>query len=439
MLGEKELKKITGEVLQLAGKAAPGSEAFVSVSSTRSANTRFAENQITSTGDVEETSVNVTIAKGKRQATAASNQTDAASLRSVVDRAAEMARIAPEDPERMPVLPKQKYGKSPSAFDDATAKLAGSARALAAAAAIEAAGAAGVKAAGFFVHSGGGRALASSAGLWAHHQSTLASLTVTARTSDGTGSGWAQALGERAGDIDPAAVAKGAIDKAARSAKPRKLDPGRYTVVLEPAAVVELLDFLVGALNARGVDEGRSFFAKYEIGDKIFSDAVTLTSNPANPAMPAAPFDGDGLPLAPHTWIDKGKLSELVYGRYWAQKQGKQPTGGASRRELAGGAATFDELVKGVKRGVLITRFWYVRWVDPQSLLVTGLTRDGTFLIEDGQVTAPVNNFRFNESPAVMLKNAEAISKDLARVANGARVPAIRTAEFNLASISEAI
>jgi predicted Zn-dependent protease len=439
MLGEKDLKKISGEVLRLAGKVAAGSEAFVAVSSSRAANTRFAESEITSTGDVDETSVTVTIGKGKRQATAVINQTDAASLRTVVDRAAEMARIAPEDPERMPVLGKQKYTKSPDAFDEATAKLDGAARANAAAAAIEAATGAGVKAYGFFDHSGSARAIASSAGLSAFHASTMASLTVTARTSDGTGSGWAQGLGERAASIDPAAIARRAIDKAARSAKPKKLDPGRYTVVLEPAAVGELIGFMAGALNARSVDEGRSYFAKFKLGDAVFGDAVTLRSDPANPAMPGAPFDGDGLPLAPHSWIDKGKLNELVYNRYWASKQGKQPTGGANRLEVAGGAASDDELIKGVKRGVLITRFWYVRWLDPQSLLVTGLTRDGTFLIEDGKVTAAVNNFRFNESPAVMFKNAEAMSKDLTRVGAGLRVPAIRTAEFNLASISEAV
>jgi predicted Zn-dependent protease len=439
MRSEKELKKIAAEALRLAGKAAPDSEAFVSVSSTRSANTRFAESEITSTGDVDETSINVTIGKGKREATAAVNQTDAASLRAVVDRAVEMSRIAPEDPERMPVLGKQKYGKSPDAFDEATAALDGSARAKGAATAIETAAAAGVKAYGFFVHTGRTRALASSAGLSAFHAATSASLAVTARTGDGTGSGWAQTVSEKASALDPAAVARTAIDKAVRSAKPKKLDPGRYTVVLEPEAVREILGILFASLNARSVDEGRSYFAKHKIGDKLFGDAVTLRSDPTNPAMPGPPFDSDGLPLVPHSWIDKGKLNELSYSRYWAQKQGKQPTGGLNYTELSGGSATYEDLIKGVKRGVLITRFWYVRWLDPQALLVTGLTRDGTFLIEDGQVTSAVNNFRFNESPAVMLKNADAIQRDPARVSSDVRVPALRTADFNLASISDAV
>jgi predicted Zn-dependent protease len=215
------------------------------------------------------------------------------------------------------------------------------------------------------------------------------------------------------------------------------------TVVLEPMAVTELLQFLSGSLNARRADEGRSFFSKAgggtQVGEKIFGDAITLRSDPTDPTMPGPTFDGEGVPLAPTSWIDKGTLTGLVYNRYWAKKQGKQATGFPNRWALAGGTATRDELVKGVTRGVLITRFWYLRMVDPQAILVTGLTRDGTFLIEKGEIVAPVNNFRFNESPAALLANVEAMSRETARTSIGWRVPAIRAASFNLASISEAV
>lgn len=165
-----------------------------------------------------------------------------------------------------------------------------------------------------------------------------------------------------------------------------------------------------------------------------------MRSDPTSAETPGAPFDGEGVPLAPTTWIENGVVKALVYNRYWASKQGVAATGQPSTFQLLGGAATDADLLAGVKRGVLVTRFWYLRWVDPQTLLVTGLTRDGVFLIENGQVTAPVNNFRFNDSPATMLSRADAITAATVRAQGGRlRVPGLRTHEFNLTSISDAV
>ncbi|HLL53994.1 MAG TPA: metallopeptidase TldD-related protein, partial [Myxococcaceae bacterium] len=236
-----------------------------------------------------------------------------------------------------------------------------------------------------------------------------------------------------------------AADKAVLSSHPRRLEPGRYTVVLEPAAVGELLAFLTNSLGARPADEGRSFFARKggtRLGEKLFADGITLRSDPTSPALPSAPFDREGHRLEPITWVENGKLSALAYSRFWAAKQGKVPTGHHTSYLLEGGDATREGLLTGVKRGVLITRFWYTRWVDPQSMLITGLTRDGVFLIEDGKLAGPVNNFRFNESPVTMLANADALTKETVRVPGGQsplRVPALRTHGFNLASVSDAI
>ncbi len=212
------------------------------------------------------------------------------------------------------------------------------------------------------------------------------------------------------------------------------------------AAGGELLGFLLDALDARAADEGRSFFSRPGGGTKLghdqFNAAVTLRSDPTSGRTPGSPWDGEGLPLAPVTWIDKGKLTALNYSRYWAKRQGKVPTGNHGTFVLEGGLATQAELLEGVKRGVLITRFWYTRWVDPQSVLITGLTRDGVFLVENGEVVAPVNNFRFNESPVTMLNNADALTKETVRVVDPGRdlrVPSLRTEGFNLASVSEAV
>ncbi|HEU0036945.1 MAG TPA: TldD/PmbA family protein [Kofleriaceae bacterium] len=436
---EAEARQLATRVLA-AVRRIKTADGNVRLSATRAGNTRFAVNEITSSADVDRVELSVTVQLGKRAATATTNQLDDRSVADVVDRAHRMAKLAPENPEAMPALGAQIYKRAKAAADPATVKLTPDARAKAAGAAIASGDGAKVAIAGFYEHAQRALALASTAGLWAYHAWTTAGMTATARTPDGTGSGWAGASSNRGADVDAGALAKLAVDKAVRSQKPTRLDPGRYTVILEPAATAAMLSFLVGALSARRADEGRSYFAKpggTRVGDKLFPDAITLRSDPTDAQLAATPFDREGVPIAPATWIDKGTLKGLAYDRYWAKKQGKPPTGRPDGWILDGGKATTEQLLAGVKRGVLVTRMWYLRSLDPQTLLVTGLTRDGTFLVEDGKITRPVMNFRFNESPVQMLGKCDALGVPV--LVSGMRVPALRTHEFNLASISEAV
>ena len=433
-------------VLALATAMVPGAGVFVRARQGRSANTRFALNEITTTGDVSESGISVEISLGRRHAAAESNQTDDASVRALIDRAATMARLAPEDPELMPLLPRQSYEVAASDYDVHTAELSATERAEAIKIAVDRADAARLQTAGFFVHDAVERAYANSAGLRVWHASSSADFTVTARTRDGTGSGWAGTEVIRASEIDAAALAKTATDKATSSANPQKLEPGRYTVVLEPAAVADLLAFLTEAFEARAADEGRSFFSKAgggtRVGEKIFADAVTLETNPMDPETPGAPFDDEGLPIKATKWIDRGVATALNYSRYWAAKKGTAPTGQCAIAKLYGGtAARQQDLYAGIQRGLLVTRFWYTRWLDPKAVVITGLTRDGVFLIEDGKITKPVQNFRFNESPVTMLKNVDMMTTATVRVPRGGlwRVPALRTHDFNFASVSAAV
>ncbi|MBA3463010.1 MAG: TldD/PmbA family protein [Deltaproteobacteria bacterium] len=438
-MNQNQAKRLLDRVLVLAKSGK--SEAIASLRNTRGGNSRFAVNEITSSSEVETLSLSVTVKIGKRAATATTNQLDDRSIDDVVSRAQRMAKLSPENPESMPPLGKQKYIAVPRASDPATVNATPELRAKAAGAAIAAAKGAKVTIAGFYEHGTHVSALASTGGLHAFHAWTSVDLSCSARTPDGTGSGWAGATSNRVGDLDAAALAKTAVDKATQSAKPRRLEPGKYTVVLEPNAVAGLLDSFTGNLGARRADEGRSFFTKAgggtKIGQKLFPDIITLRSDPADAGLASAPFDGEGFPRAPTKWLDKGTLTGLTYSRYWAQKQGKQPTGNPDGWILEGGTATREQLIKDVKRGVLITRFWYIRQLDPQTILLTGLTRDGTFLIENGAIAGPVNNFRFNESPVQMLARCDALTATV--LTEGARVPALRTHEFNLASVSEAV
>lgn len=455
MQTQPEARRLIDRVIMLV-RATKGTDAIVTVRGAREGNTRFAVNEISTSGDVERLSIALTVQIGQRSATAVTNQQDDRAIDELVGRTLRMARLAPENPEQLPPLGPKTYVAARNAADPATAKLTPDVRARAVGAALAAGEAAKVAMAGFVNHANHSLAIGTSEGLWAHHAWTSCGMSCTARTADGTGSGWAGAGGNRMADLDAGGLAKTAADKATASAKPRKLDPGRYTVVLEPSAVASLLAFLTNSLDARRADEGRSFFSKRKPGDKLFPETITLRSDPTDAHLGALPFDGEGFPFAPTRWIDKGVLTGLPYTRFWAKKQGKQPTGrvngfgfgggggggGGIGWTLDGGTATRDDLIKGVQRGVLITRFFYLRVLDPQSVLATGLTRDGVYWIENGAIAYPVNNFRFNESPIQMLTRCDGLGATA--IPSGSeggamRVPVLRTHEFNLASTSEAV
>jgi predicted Zn-dependent protease len=440
--------KLSTDVVALGKARYPEAEVSVSVWDGWTANTRFARNEPTTNGDVQETNLDVTVAFGNRHASASTNQTAEASVAAVIDRAATMARLSPEDAEWMPPLGKQAFAAVPEAFDPDVARLDAARRADKVGAAIAEAKATGVMGAGYLECDAHGWAIANSRGLSGFHRQTRAEMTMTARTADGTGSGWGARVTHRAPGLDAREVGRVASDKGARSANPRPLEPGRYTVVLEPAAVGELLEFFAGALDARRADEGRSFFSreggKTKLGEKLFPEWITLESDPANPETPGAPFDVDGVRLSRVAWIDRGVVGALRYSRYWAAKRGKEPTGHHRSFLLRGGTAGRPEdLLASVKRGLLVTHFFYSRWLEPKAMSATGLTRDGVFLIEDGRVTGPVNNFRWNESPVNLLSNCEAMTAAVTRVSSewgGAwYVPALRSHDFNMASVSAAV
>ena len=292
------------------------------------------------------------------------------------------------------------------------------------------------------------------------HRSTNANYTLTVRTADGTGSGWAGADEREWAKIDAANVTQRAMEKARRSRNAVAVEPGRYTVILEAQAVGDLVQLLGGSLNARQADEGRSPFTNpsggNKVGQKVVDSRVTLLSDPADPQLLAAPFDREGLARRRMVWIQDGVLTNLSYSRFWAHKQGKEPTGGGNPGaggggffgggiplKLDGGQTSVADMIKGTERGILVTRFWYLRPVDPRTALFTGLTRDGTFLIEHGEISHPVKNFRFNDSPIFLLNNVEAIGPSIRLAGTEAggdiAMPTIKAHDFNFTSLSDAV
>jgi predicted Zn-dependent protease len=261
------------------------------------------------------------------------------------------------------------------------------------------------------------------------------------RTEDGTGSGFVERDENDIDRFDGAAASAIAVEKALASREARAIEPGKYTVIMEPTAAVELLQPLVYSLEARRADEGRSPLSKQgggtRLGEKLIDEAVTIWSDPTHPDVPTAPWGGDGRPYERTTWFEKGVVRNLFYSRYWAEKQGKPATPAPPNFIMDGGTGSVEDLIRDTARGVLVTRFWYIRYVDPQTLLLTGLTRDGTFYIEDGRIKHAVKNFRFNESPIIMLNNLDALGRPF-RV-RGSLVPPLRIRDFTFTSLSDAV
>jgi predicted Zn-dependent protease len=419
----------------------------VNVGGGYAANVRFADNRISTAGGVATANLAIQSAYGPKHAVVSTNDFTDAGLERAVRQSEALAKLAPDDPESMPPLGPQTYEPVRSYFDS-TANLGPDARAEAARAAIEPCRAAGdLKAAGFLQTGIGAGAVGNSAGLFAYQAGTSSNYTLTVRTTDGTGSGWAGADHPDWSQLDVKDVARRAIDKARLSRNPVAIEPGRYTVILEPQAVGDLVQLLAFAFDARSADEGRSAFSKQgggtKIGEKIVDERVTLFSDPADPQLLSNTFDGQGLPAHRVAWIENGVLKRLTYGRFWAQKKGQQPDAGTNAVKLAGGTQSTEDLIASTPRGVLVTRLFYLRQVDPRTVLYTGLTRDGTFLIENGKISKAIKNFRFNESPLFMLNNLEGMSRAV-RVAGteaGGDVvmPALKIRDFNFTSLSDAV
>jgi len=377
---------------------------------------------------------------GKKSGTATIDEFDDASLAKVVKRAEELAKLSPENPEFMEPLGPQAYDESKT-YSEATASITPEYRAEVANSSIGPAANQEVTAAGFLNDSAGFSAMLNSKGLFAYNKSTNVNFTVTMRTNDGTGSGWVTRDLNDISKFDAAEASKVAIDKAILSREAKAIEPGKYTVILEPAASIGLLGNMFGALNARTADEGRSFMSKEgggtKLGEKIVDERVNIWSDPLHAEVPTATWDGSGQPLKKMNWIENGVVKNLAYGRYWAKEKGVDPVPFPPNGIMDGGDASLEDLIKSTRKGILVTRLWYIRGVDPQTLLYTGLTRDGTFYIENGRIKHPVKNFRFNESPIIMLNNLETLGKQV-RI-NGNLIPYMKIRDFTFTSLSDAV
>ncbi|MGB3144400.1 MAG: TldD/PmbA family protein [Maribacter sp.] len=433
---EEEAKKILEKALSFS----KADTCEINLSGTNSGNIRYARNTVTTSGYSSNQSLAVQSSFGKKSGTATIDEFDDASLEKVVRRAEELAQLSPENPEFMEPLGPQEYDEAVS-FIEATANVSPEYRAEVAASSITPAAAKDVTAAGYFNDSANFSAMINSKGLFAYNKSTNTDFTVTMRTNDGTGSGWVSRDFNDVSKFDAAEASNTAIDKAVLSREAKAIEPGKYTVILEPAAASDLLRNMFRSLDARSADEGRSFMSaadgKNKLGQKIVDERVTIWSDPLHPEVPTSTWNGEGQPLKKTMWLENGVVKNLAYDRFWAGEKGVEPVPFPPNAIMAGGDASLEDLIKGTKKGILVTRLWYIRSVDPQTLLYTGLTRDGTFYIENGQIKYPVKNFRFNESPIIMLNNLETLGKQV-RI-DGNLIPYMKIRDFTFTSLSDAV
>ncbi|GAB2880545.1 TldD/PmbA family protein [Pseudoduganella ginsengisoli] len=443
ILTQEETKRICDKVMSLT----KADECEVKLTGNRTGNIRYARNAVSTAGLVEDTQLAVSVAFGKKQGTATINEFDDKSLERVVRRAEDLARLAPDNPEFVSTPDKQTY-KPSNTFSKSTADIDPDFRAQVAAYSIENSRKNKLVAAGFFTDSTAFETVANSKGIFGHQAETGLSFTCTVRTEDGRGSGWVRRDAGDANKFDAREASDVAIEKALRSADAKALEPGRYTVILEPAATSDLLAYMFQGFSARSADEGRSFLAKKgggnRLGEKLFDEQVNIWADPWDKDIAVTPWDNGSL-LARERMdvIKNGKVANLDYSRFWAQKQGKRAVGTPGNFIMAGTNKTTAELIANTKKGVLVTRTWYIRMVDPQSVLLTGLTRDGTFYIENGKIKHPIKNFRFNESPVTMLNNIEEIGRP--EILGGDEspykllIPAMKVRDFNFTSLSDAV
>jgi predicted Zn-dependent protease len=443
MLERDEALKLCEAVLAHA-KTAGAEDAAVSLRSTTESHARFADNRITTSGRSEDLDLTATVWVGRRRGSIAGNDRSDLSLKRMAEDAVQIARVSPVHREYMPTLGPLEYPES-RGFAGTTADIDVKARAAALQHVLAACRAAQVIGAGFHTAQASAVAAATANGNRRYFRSSEAGLSVTARSDDGTGSGYYAGDHFDLARLDAKHIADEAVSKAVRSRAPKPIEPGTYPVILEAQAVANLIGFLANSFDARTADEGRSAFSakdgKTRLGEKLFSDRINVYSDPMHADIPAAPTTDEGIPASRLPLISSGVLQNLEYSRFWAQERKREPTAGPVNYIMEGAqpSVPLESMIKSMDRGLLISRFWYVRLVDPRTLVLTGLTRDGLWWIEKGAISHAVRNLRFNQSVLAMLApwNVEAVGAP--RRLSPLMVPPLKLNSFSFTSVSDAI
>ena len=446
LLTEQEVRALTEKILSMVD----ADDATAGVGSNKQSHLRFAANNVLTSGSREGRSANVTVWIGGKRGAASTNDLDDASLKAMVEQAETIARNAPPDREYVPTLSKQTY-KPVNSYVEATANLSLTDRAKQIGAILSELEKNNVIGAGFHSASSQSGGSATKNGNFEFERSTGVGLSVTSRTPDGTSSGYFLRSHHDIAKLDTMRIARESIRKALDGRNARAIEPGIYTVILEPQAVADLIGNFGFGFNARTAEEGRSVFSapggKTKLGEKVFDERVTIYSDPWHAELPGSQSAQGGIPAQRIVMVENGVLKNLNYNRFWAKQKNTDPTPGPVNTifETSGPTSTLEEMIKSTERGILVSRFWYIRSTDARTASSTGLTRDGVWWVENGKIAYPLKNFRFNQSTVKMLGpgNVLMVGKP-ERVGSsegggGSLLPALKLKEFNFTSQSEAV
>ena len=446
LTSEREVRRIIDTALRLA-ESTDADETEVHVDETISALTRFANNAIHQNVAEHTLTVSIRTVVDQRTARATTNRLDEDSLRSAIEASLSLAHTQPKNPRLLPMPGKQRY-KSVNRFVKQTATLSPVDRARAVRRASDLAVSKGQVAAGIFSSAQTQTALGNSAGLFAAYRDTHAVFSITMQEE--SAASWAKANFSSVADIDPQKLAQRASEKAHAAVNPRELAPGRYTVILEPAAVLDLVGFMFYDFAATAVQDKRSCLND-RVGKQIFGKNITISDDVYHRFQLGANFDGEGVPRERVLLVDQGVPKNLVYARATAKALHKKPTGhgfalpneyGEAPMNLvvSGGDSSLEQMIASTDRGLLVTRLWYIREVDPYEKVLTGMTRDGLFLVEKGKVSSAVRNFRFNQSMLEMLRNVELLGPSVRATGEEAFemvVPAMKVRNFHFSEVTK--
>ena len=417
---------------------------FISINTSETALSRFSENQISQNVRKRTFSLTVTSYFGKRSASASTTELEREAIALTVKRSEDLARIAPEDPEWVELLPPQTYSDRQPAFDRATATLSPLKKGEIIQEVCSLSKDAGVNGSGTLSFQVKLNAIGNSKGLRGCDRTTEADFSFTARIDNG--SSWNRCTAWSIDNLPIVELTKKVIQRAIASRNPRAVEPGDYTVVFEPSAFASLLPWVIWNLDARAADEGRSFVSLRDdsgrpignkVGEQLFNPLLQIERNSAHPLLQGARYFSNGLSNEKLNIVKDGIPQTLAYSRYWAKEQDKEPTGAMYPIVMTGSERTVADLIASTERGIFVNRAWYVRYVDPRTLEVTGMTRDGTFLIEDGQIAYPIKNLRFNQSLPEMLKNLVAVSQ--VKRCGSSVIPGCKVENFHFSSITDSI
>jgi predicted Zn-dependent protease len=451
MYSREEIKALTDRVLNMAKADA----VEVEFNGGERSGTRWANSTITVNLVQLDQQLTVTVRHGQKTGSASTREFDDDSLRGMIDEASDAAKTARDNPNLAPLVKGPQDYLPVDAALPAMVNFGPGERAEMVRKSVAVCDKKGALGSGYIPKNYQTTCSANSEGLFAYYQYAEAGMILTCRTQDGRGSGWAGITGVKdLSLIDPVKISEVASDKAVKSQKPRALEPGRYTVILESRPAARFLSLMTNIFNARAVETGpRSYLTGKErgtskLGEKVFSDLVTIKSDVGNPILRQTPIMPDGTAARPVTWVEKGVLKNLYYDNQYASRAKKEPTRATPNMSLVleGSDQSVEQMIKSTRRGLLVSFFWYIRAVDQPTLLNTGMTRDGLFLIENGEIAGPVQNFRWNMSPLVGFNNVTAIGPAVPMHTGeaydgpgSALVPAVRIEDFYMTSVSPAV